>query len=171
VLRGGDPVSALWTPAYVALGSNLDEPRRQIQLAFDALTVIPASRLIARSRLFRTQPLGPQDQPEFINAAAGMLTQLSAQDFLQRLQQIEREMGKQPPMQRWGARRIDLDLIVFGELRSDAPELQVPHPGVSSRNFVLYPLLDIAPELTIPGHGRVQDLAQRVGGDGIVPLA
>ncbi len=164
-------MSVLWTPAYVALGSNLDEPQRQIRQAFDALSAIPESTSIARSRLFRTRPLGPQDQPEFINAAAGMLTRLTARVFLEHLQRIERDMGRQAPTQRWGARRIDLDLIAFGTLRNDEADLQIPHPGVSSRNFVLYPLLDIAPELTIPGRGRVRDLAQLVGSDGIVPLA
>lgn len=161
---------AQWTPAYVAIGSNLDDPQAQVQRTFDALSKVTGSRLIARSRLFRTRPLGPQDQPDFVNAAAGMLTTLSAHAFLLELQQIERLMGKQAPTQRWGARRIDLDLIVFGDQSHDEPDLQVPHPGVSSRNFVLYPLLDIAPALSIPGQGRVHELAQRVSGDGIAPL-
>jgi len=160
-----------WTPAYVAIGSNLDDPQTQVLRTFDALSKVTGSKLIACSRLFRTRPLGPQDQPDFVNAAAGMLTTLSAREFLFELQQIERALGKQTPTQRWGARRIDLDLIAFGEQRHDEPDLQVPHPGVSSRNFVLYPLLDIAPELSIPGRGRVRELARHVSGDGIAPLA
>jgi 2-amino-4-hydroxy-6-hydroxymethyldihydropteridine diphosphokinase len=164
-------MAAWWTPAYVALGSNLDDPRSKIACALDALNGLADCRLIARSRLFSTRPLGPQDQPDFINAAAGMLTTLSARDLLLALQAVEHSMGKQPPLQRWGARRIDLDLIAYGESRSEAPDLTLPHPGVSSRNFVLYPLLDIAPELLIPGQGRVRELAQRVASDGILPLA
>ena len=161
---------ALWTPVYVALGSNLDEPRAQIERAFDELAKLADCRLIARSRLYATRPLGPRDQPDFINAAAGLLTHLDAHTFLQRLQSIEQAMGKQSPNERWGARRIDLDLVVFGSQTIDEPALQVPHPGVPTRNFVLYPLLDIAPELSIPGHGRVADLALRAGPDGIAPL-
>jgi len=160
----------IWAPVYVALGSNLDEPRRQIAAAFDALAKLADCRLCVRSRLYATKPLGPQDQPEFVNAAAGMLTRLDAHAFLGRLQDIERVMGKQTPQQRWGARRIDLDLLVFGTQTYDEPGLRVPHPGVSTRNFVLYPLLDIAPELSIPGHGRVSDLASRAGPGGIMPL-
>jgi 2-amino-4-hydroxy-6-hydroxymethyldihydropteridine diphosphokinase len=161
----------LWTPAYVALGSNLDAPRTQIELAFAALTRLPDSRVMARSRLYETRPLGPQNQPNFINAAAGLLTQLTARALLEGLQEIERIIGKESPPQRWGARRIDLDLVVFGDQRIAEADLHIPHPGVPTRNFVLYPLLDIAPELSIPGHGRVRDLALRAGADGIVPLA
>ena len=161
----------LWTPVYVALGSNLDEPRAQIERAFGELAKLGDCRLIARSRLYVTRPLGPQDQPDFINAVAGLLTKLEASALLERLQAIERAMGKQAPGERWGARRIDLDLIMFGNQTIQEPALQVPHPGVPSRNFVLYPLLDIAPELSIPGHGRVADLALRVGPDGIAPLS
>jgi 2-amino-4-hydroxy-6-hydroxymethyldihydropteridine diphosphokinase len=162
--------AAVWTPAYVALGSNLDDPQRQIALAFEALAQLADCRLCARSRLYATKPLGPQDQPDFINAVAGMLTRLDADAFLERLQGIEQAMGKQSPEQRWGARRIDLDLLVFGNSSVDEPSLRLPHPGVSTRNFVLYPLLDIAPELSIPGHGRVAELAMRAGTDGIVLL-
>lgn len=159
-----------WTPAYIALGSNLDEPRVQIQAAFDALSRVQRSRMICRSRWYETRPVGPPDQPDFINAAAALLTQLTARQLLEQLQQIEQAMGKLSPALRWGARRIDLDLLVFGAQRSDEQDLRLPHPGVPTRNFVLYPLLDIAPELSIPGHGRVRDLAQRVSAAGIAPL-
>lgn len=160
----------LWTPAYVALGSNLDDPRLQIGRAFAALAELVDSRLIARSRLYMSRPLGPQDQPDFLNGVAGMVTQLDARAFLEQLQAIEQALGKQVPQQRWGARRIDLDLLVFGGQTIDSPLLKVPHPGVPTRNFVLYPLLDIAPELSIPGHGRVRDLVLRTGSDGLTPL-
>lgn len=164
-------MTALWTPAYVGLGSNLDTPHHQIDRAFLALADLEGVRLIVRSRLYSTRPLGPQDQPDFVNAVAGLLTTLSPHELLVRLQQTEGELGKATPDQHWGARRIDLDLLVFGAQQVALPDLQIPHPGVSSRNFVLYPLFDIAPELLIPGHGRVRDLAQLVSADGIVPLA
>ena len=113
--------------------------------------------------------MGPQDQPDFVNAAAGLLTQRTAQELLDGLLQIERAMGRNR-QERWGPRVIDLDLVWMPGKTLDEPHLTLPHPGVSSRNFVLYPLADIAPALAIPGHGRVSDLMLRVGGDGISVL-
>jgi 2-amino-4-hydroxy-6-hydroxymethyldihydropteridine diphosphokinase len=158
---------SVWTPAYVALGSNLDEPFTQIAAAFDALSALPSSRLVARSRLYRTEPLGPQGQPEFVNAAAGLLTQLTPHALLDALKGVEASMGRAQPVVRWGPRRIDLDLIVYGDARITEDRLTVPHPGAPSRNFVLYPLRDIAPTLLIPGHGRVSALAARAGSAGL----
>jgi len=159
----------LWTPAYVAIGSNLDDPETQVEAAFQALAGLEPVRLIARSRLYRSAPLGPQDQPDFINAAAGLLTQLSARELLVQLKQLEITLGR-VETRRWGPRRIDFDLHVFGAERIAEPDLTVPHPGVSVRNFVLYPLADFAPDLLVPGHGRVEELAQRVGSAGLTPL-
>jgi 2-amino-4-hydroxy-6-hydroxymethyldihydropteridine diphosphokinase len=161
----------LWTPAYVAIGSNLDDPASQVRAAFEALARIERTRLIARSRLYRTQPLGPQDQPEFVNAAAGLLTQLSPRELLVALKKLEATMGRAQPAVRWGPRRIDLDLLVHGDARVNESDLVIPHAGLPQRNFVLYPLSDIAPQLLVPGHGRVVDLAARVGSAGIALLA
>lgn len=161
---------AVWSPAYIALGANLDDPRAQIERAFHELSSAPQSRLIARSKLYRTEPLGPRDQPEFINAVAGLLTQLTPRALLEALQGIEMAMGRVAPPMRWGPRRIDLDLIVYGDARIDEPHFKVPHPGAPVRNFVLYPLCDIAPTLLIPGHGRASVLAARVGPSGLTPM-
>jgi 2-amino-4-hydroxy-6-hydroxymethyldihydropteridine diphosphokinase len=158
-----------WTPAYVALGSNLDEPLTQIAAAFDALSALPESRLIARSRLYRTEPLGPP-QPQFVNAAAGLLTHLTPLALLDALKAIEARMGREQPLVRWGPRRIDLDLIVYGDARIAQDRLTVPHPGAPSRNFVLYPLCDIAPTLLMPGHARVSALAARAGSAGLAVI-
>jgi 2-amino-4-hydroxy-6-hydroxymethyldihydropteridine diphosphokinase len=163
-------VSASWFPAYVALGSNLDQPLIQIERAFAALAKLPRSRLIARSRLYKTQPLGPQDQPEFINAAAGLLTMLAPRELLVELKRLERELGRAEPVVRWGPRVIDLDLLVYADARISEDDLTVPHRGLPDRNFVLYPLRDLAPELLVPGHGRVSQLAARVGGAGLALL-
>jgi 2-amino-4-hydroxy-6-hydroxymethyldihydropteridine diphosphokinase len=163
-------VSAAWFPAYVALGSNLDQPLVQIERAFAALAQLPRSRLIARSRLYKTQPMGPQDQPEFINAAAGLLTMLSPRELLVELKRVERELGRAEPVVRWGPRVIDLDLLVHADARISESDLTVPHRGLPDRNFVLYPLRDLAPELLVPGHGRVSQLAARVGGAGLALL-
>jgi 2-amino-4-hydroxy-6-hydroxymethyldihydropteridine diphosphokinase len=163
-------VNAIWTPAYVALGSNLDEPLTQVAAAFHALSALPSSRLVTRSRLYRSEPLGPERQPEFVNAAAGLLTQLAPHELLDALKAVEASMGRARPGVRWGPRRIDLDLIVYGDARIAEERLTVPHPGAPSRNFVLYPLRDIAPTLLIPGHGRVSALAARAGSAGLAVI-
>jgi 2-amino-4-hydroxy-6-hydroxymethyldihydropteridine diphosphokinase len=159
-------MSSSWRAAYVAIGSNLNDPRARVLEAFERLAALPGTHSVMRSRLYRTRPMGPQDQPFFVNAAAGLLSQLTARELLDGLLAIERDMGRDR-QERWGPRVIDLDLVwMLGET-IDEPGLTVPHPGVSTRNFVLYPLADIAPTLTIPGHGNVRELAQRAGDDGI----
>ncbi len=160
-----------WQPAYVGLGSNLSDPRRQLETAFEALAAIAGTRLVLRSRLWRSQPMGPQDQPEFVNAAAGLLTTSTPRELLAELQAIEHRMGKTGPEVRWGPRLIDLDLLVFGATSVDEPGLQLPHPGLHQRNFVLYPLAEIAAELWVPGLARVRALRERVSGEGIERLA
>jgi 2-amino-4-hydroxy-6-hydroxymethyldihydropteridine diphosphokinase len=158
-----------WRPAYVAVGSNLNQPRRQVCDAFERLAALPDTRLELRSRIYLTRPMGPQDQPDFVNAAAGLLTRLGARALLDALLAIELAMGRRR-QERWGPRIIDLDLLwMHGEV-IDEPGLTLPHPGVSERNFVLYPLCDIAPTLMIPGHGHVLDLKSRAGSGGISVL-
>ena len=159
-------MDALWRPAYVAIGSNLDDPRERILEACQRIEALPATRLELRSQLYRTQPMGPQDQPDFVNAAVGILTQRNARELLQELLGIERTMGR-VRAERWGPRRIDLDLVWMVGSTIDEAGLTLPHPGVSTRNFVLYPLDDIAPTLDIPGHGRVRELKLRSGSAGI----
>jgi 2-amino-4-hydroxy-6-hydroxymethyldihydropteridine diphosphokinase len=137
--------------------------------AFERLATLPSTLSVLRSRLYETRPMGPQDQPHFVNAAAGLLTQLTAQDLLRGLLGIETAMGRHR-QERWGPRVIDLDLIWMPGEPIDEPGLTLPHPGVSTRNFVLYPLADIAPTLAIPGHGNVLELLQRFGEDDISVL-
>jgi len=157
----------LWHPAYVGLGSNLDEPAVQVRRAFAALATIPATRLVRTSSLYGSRPMGPVPQPDFVNAAAGLLTQLEAAEFFTHLRALERQLGRMPPRERWGPRRIDLDLLVFAQLRIDTPALQLPHPGIVERNFVLYPLAEVAPELPVPGCGRIAELLARVNPEGL----
>jgi 2-amino-4-hydroxy-6-hydroxymethyldihydropteridine diphosphokinase len=164
-------MTQLWTPAYVAVGANLDDPLARVKGSFARLAAIRATRLMTISRLYRTAPLGPQDQPDFVNAAVALLTQLSAAELLVEMKSLERELGRDTPIVRWGPRRIDFDLLVFGAEQIQTETLTVPHPGVPARNFVLYPLLDIAPELLVPGHGRVRELAARVAANGLAALA
>jgi 2-amino-4-hydroxy-6-hydroxymethyldihydropteridine diphosphokinase len=159
-------LKAFWRPAYVAIGSNLNQPRERIAEACTHLAGLAETRLEVRSPLYRARPMGPQDQPDFVNAAVGLLTRRSPHDMLDALLAVERRMGRIRG-QRWGPRVIDLDLVWMVGTGVDDPRLKLPHPGVSMRNFVLYPLSDIAPTLDIPGHGRVLELKRALGGDGI----
>ena len=152
----------------MAIGSNLNDPPARVREAFERLGRLPATRLVLRSRLYKSAPMGPQDQPYFVNAAAGLLTQLSARELLGGLLGIETDMGRKR-QERWGPRVIDLDLIHMPGEILDEPGLTLPHPGVSTRNFVLYPLADIAPTLAIPGHGNVLELLQK-SGDGDISV-
>jgi 2-amino-4-hydroxy-6-hydroxymethyldihydropteridine diphosphokinase len=155
----------------VALGSNLGDPRAQILRAFEALQRLPGSRLVLRSALYRSPPFGPVAQPEFVNAVAGLLTTLDPRAMLAELKALEQSLGRETPVVRWGPRLIDLDLLVHGSSRIDEPELQLPHPGMSERAFVLVPLAGIAPDLEVPGAGRVSALATRVDASGLVKIA
>jgi 2-amino-4-hydroxy-6-hydroxymethyldihydropteridine diphosphokinase len=159
----------IWRPAYVAIGSNLNHPRERVLEALERMRELSEARLVLRSRLYLTRPLGPQDQPQYVNAAAALLTQLTARDLLTALLGIERSMGRDRG-ERWGPRVIDLDLVWMLDSVIDEPGLKVPHPGVSTRNFVLYPLADIAPTIIIPGMGSVLDLKSAAGSDGISEL-
>jgi 2-amino-4-hydroxy-6-hydroxymethyldihydropteridine diphosphokinase len=162
-------MGTLWRPAYVAIGSNLSSPRERVLEAMERLGALSAADTLLRSHLYLSRPMGPQDQPEYVNAAAGLLTQQTPQELLACLLEVERSMGRSRG-ERWGPRLIDLDLVWMVDSAVDEPGLKVPHPGVSIRNFVLYPLADIAPTITIPGMGTVLDLKRSVGGDGISVL-
>ena len=162
-------VDSLWCPAYIAIGSNLNQPRERVLEAFERLALVDSTRLELRSRLYLSVPMGPKDQPTFVNALAAVLTLLPARQLLGALTDIERTMGRERKV-RWGPRIIDLDLIWHLGGSVSEPGLCVPHPGVSERNFVLYPLGDVAPALCIPGHGSVAYMMSRVAQDGISVL-
>jgi 2-amino-4-hydroxy-6-hydroxymethyldihydropteridine diphosphokinase len=154
-----------WWPAYVGLGSNLDNPASQVQRAFTALASLPHVRVVARSSLYRSPPFGPVEQPDFVNAVAGVLTTLDAPRLLRELKTLEAALGRAAPVVRWGPRQIDLDLLVHGTTRIATEALTVPHPGIVERAFVLQPLAEIAPALDVPGLGRVVTLLARFGND------
>jgi 2-amino-4-hydroxy-6-hydroxymethyldihydropteridine diphosphokinase len=158
-----------WMPAYIGVGSNLGDSLARVRAAFDSLAQLGGCRLVTRSRLYRTRPFGPVQQGDFINAVAGMLTQLSAQELLTGIRGIEVAAGR-VRSERWGPRTLDLDLLVFGDQRIDTAELVVPHPGIAERGFVLAPLADIAPALQVPGVGRVEELLRRLPEDGIAEV-
>lgn len=143
--------------AYIGLGSNLDDPVSQVQRAFAELDAIPVTRCLARSPLFRSAPIGPQDQPNFINAVAAVDTDLDADRLLDELQALER-YHQRIRHRRWGPRTLDLDLLLYGsETRADR-WLTLPHPRLHERAFVLHPLYTIAPHLHVPGLGSLRQL-------------
>ncbi len=160
----------LWQPAYVGVGSNLGDPRERVLAAFAALANIPQTRVLLTSPLYGSRPLGPVVQPDFVNAAVGMVTRLASADLLRQLRAIETAFGRPARHQKWGPRVIDLDLLVFGREQQQQATLTLPHPGIVERNFVLYPLADIAPDLDIPGFGFVSELKRRVVSEGLQRL-
>lgn len=157
--------------AYIGLGSNLATPEAQINTARNAITALPEVFEDAFSSLYRSPPMGPQDQPDYINAVMAITTDLSAIQLLRRLQQIELDHGRVRKDERWGARTLDLDILLYGQQMIDQPDLIVPHYGLKERAFVLYPLQEIAPELEVPGQGTMTELLASCPLDGLVKLS
>lgn len=143
---------------YLALGSNLADPLHQVQFALNALAVIPDTTLVATSSLYRTPPYGPPDQPDFLNAAVALDTALTAETLLDHTQCIELEQGRVRKVHRWGPRTLDLDIMLFGEQTLSTPRLTVPHYDMHNRAFMLLPLLEIAPDLSLPNGTGIADL-------------
>ncbi|MGD8560566.1 MAG: 2-amino-4-hydroxy-6-hydroxymethyldihydropteridine diphosphokinase [Gammaproteobacteria bacterium] len=141
------------TTAYIGLGSNLDDPEQQLRTACRELDAVAGVQLLTASSLYRSSPLGPADQPDFVNAVAKIATSLTAPLLLAALQKIENDHGRQRGAIRWGPRTLDLDILLYGDEVINTEQLTIPHPGLYERPFVLYPLQEIAPELVIPGGG------------------
>ena len=152
---------------YIGLGSNLAQPAEQLQAALSALADLPDSQLIAVSSLYASKPLGPADQPDYVNAVAALDTALQ---LLDRLQQIELQQGRQRKAERWGPRTLDLDILLFGDQLIDLPRLQVPHYHLQERPFVLYPLAEIAPDLQLPDGRDLPTLLQNCPFQGLERL-
>jgi 2-amino-4-hydroxy-6-hydroxymethyldihydropteridine diphosphokinase len=165
-VRRGPPARAA-----VGLGGNLGDAAATLHEAMLALDGLPDTRLLRASRLYRTPAWGNIAQPEFVNAAALLQTQLEARDLLDALLDIERIFGRDRGAgERWGPRTLDLDLLLYGDATIDEPGLRVPHPHLHERAFALLPLAEIAPDLFVPGHGRVADLLGGVDASGCAPL-
>lgn len=148
-------------PAYVALGSNLNDPVAQVTSGIEALAMLPDSRLAKISSLYRTAPVGYVEQPDFVNAVAMIETALAPRALLQELLAIERRHGRVRGVPN-GPRTLDLDLLVHGDAPYQDAELTVPHPRLHERAFVVVPLAEIAPELIVPALGTARELAARV---------
>lgn len=160
-------LSRSWHQAYIGLGSNLDDPLRQVRTAALEISALPDVRDPKLSPIYSSHPVGPQDQPDYINAVMHVRTPLSPLDLLGQLQAIENQHGRRRST-RWGARTLDLDLLLYDDLILNAPDLIVPHAELANRAFVLYPLSDIAPaDLPIPGKGKLTDLLAKCDAGGI----
>ena len=155
--------------AYVGLGSNLDQPERQVRQALAALAVLPGTSLVRASRLYRTAPWGDTSQPDFVNAVAALDTTLAPERLMAELQRIEAAAGRARE-RRWGPRVLDLDLLLHGASCLDGASLRVPHPHLHERAFVLVPLAEIAPSLEVPGQGPVRELLRRLDASGVEAL-
>ncbi|NEY29392.1 2-amino-4-hydroxy-6-hydroxymethyldihydropteridine diphosphokinase [Escherichia coli] len=153
------------TRVYIALGSNLANPLHQVQSALNALAELPQTKLIATSSLYRTPPLGPQDQPDYLNAVVALDTDLSAENLLDHTQKIELEHGRVRKDERWGPRTLDLDILLFGDEIINTERLTVPHYDMKNRQFMLYPLAEIAPELHFPTGEGLQSVIAQLGAE------
>jgi 2-amino-4-hydroxy-6-hydroxymethyldihydropteridine diphosphokinase len=154
--------------AFVGLGANLGEAARTLREALCELDALPDTRLLRASRLYRTPAWGVEAQPDFINAVAQLDTALDPRELLDALLALERAHGRDRAREsRWGPRTLDLDLLLYGDRHIDEPGLRVPHPHLHERGFVLLPLAEIAPDLVVPGAGRVSTLAAAMAADGI----
>jgi 2-amino-4-hydroxy-6-hydroxymethyldihydropteridine diphosphokinase len=140
------------TRAYVGVGSNLGDREALVRAAIEALPGV-----VAVSRLRETEPVGVTEQPRFLNAAVALETELTARELLDQLLAVERRLGRERG-ERWGPRTIDLDLLLYGDETIDEPGLTVPHPRLHERRFVLEPLVDLDPELAVPGRGTLMEL-------------
>lgn len=143
--------------SYIALGSNLSDPVNQVCTAFNELAEIRETRLIARSKLYTSSPMGPQDQPDYINAVAQLSTNLVAEELLDELQRIERVHHRERIIH-WGPRTLDLDMLLYGNEVISSERLVVPHPGLGQRVFVVQPLLEIAPYMILPDGTKLASL-------------
>lgn len=143
--------------AYVALGSNLCEPVQQVKRALRALATLPKTKLERYSSLYRSAPLSSRNQPDYINAVAGLKTQLTPSQLLRHLQHIENRQGRVRILH-WGSRTLDLDILLYDNIQSKNPLLTLPHPGLTKRAFVLYPLHECAPTLVLPNRQTLSDL-------------
>lgn len=155
---------------YIGLGANLANPVQQLELAIAALRQVPHSRLVAVSSLYGSKPMGPQDQPDYVNAVAALDTSLSPEALLDALQNIEQSQGRQRKAERWGPRTLDLDILLYGEQIINTERLTVPHYGLKQREFVLYPLAEIAAELQLPDGTVLSSLLEQVPLNGLQKL-
>ena len=149
----------LWRPAFIGVGSNLNNPIEQVRQGIQSLGELSQTLLVLQSSLYRSSPMGPQDQPDFINVVVAVVTQLQAVDLLSLLMKIEQQQGRDRSAKRWRPRTLDLDLLAFSAVKMATTKLTLPHPGIAQRNFVLLPWSEIAPHYRVTGLATGEQLA------------
>ncbi len=159
------------TPAFIGLGANLANPLLQLRQAVQALACLPDSRLLACSPLYQSSPMGPADQPDYLNAVVALETTLAPHALLDELQHIEQQQGRVRTGERWGPRSLDLDLLLHGQQVLQDARLTLPHYGLAQRAFVLLPLADLAPELVLPCGTPLAELVARCDTSGLHRLS
>ncbi|SCB94457.1 2-amino-4-hydroxy-6-hydroxymethyldihydropteridine diphosphokinase [Gilliamella intestini] len=152
---------------YIALGSNLEDPLAQANCAITALKQLPNTTCLEVSPFYRSKPLGPQDQNDYLNAVVKITTTLSPIELLEALQAIEKAQGRVRKENRWGARTLDLDILLYDDLVIESERLTIPHYHMKNREFVLYPLFDISPELILPDNDKLYDLVTKCPKNGL----
>lgn len=152
------------TTVYIGLGANVDGPIEQIHIALRTLKALPETQLIRCSSLYGSAPLGPEDQPDYVNAVAELETTLAPLDLLDALQAIEKIQGR-IKHRHWGERCIDLDILLYGNETLNSERLNLPHHEMANRSFVVTPLLEIAPDLTLPDGQRLSQIQPEFDGD------
>ena len=152
---------------FIGLGSNMQQPLAQLHNALNHLADLPDSKLLASSSFYASRPMGPQDQPDYVNAVAKLKTALAPLELLRALQTIELTQGRERKGERWGPRTLDLDILLFGQQQIQTAELTVPHYGMKSREFVLYPLFELAPELLLPCGNSLKSILNNVSRNGL----
>ncbi|GAA0854548.1 2-amino-4-hydroxy-6-hydroxymethyldihydropteridine diphosphokinase [Aliiglaciecola litoralis] len=156
---------------FIGLGSNLATPKTQLVAALNAIEKLVDTHIVRCSSFYSSQPMGPQDQPKYVNAVAEISTRLKPLALLDELQKIELQQGRQRKEERWGPRTLDLDILLIDSLVLDTPRLTVPHYGLKQREFVLYPLYEIAPDLVLPCGNSLLSVLDRVSKNGLSAIA
>ena len=155
---------------YIGLGANLNEPAKTLRLALTALNDIPDTQVVAHSKLYSSVPMGPSDQPDYVNAVAQLRTELTPHALFQHTCEIEQQHGRTRNGEHWGPRTLDLDILLYGDQQIKDDDLTIPHYGMKEREFVLYPLLEISPELVLPCGTQLKSLTQNVPLNGMCPI-
>jgi len=155
---------------YIGLGANLNDPISTVNKAIEELAVLPQSRFVSSSPLYISKPMGPADQPDYVNAVALIETQLTAHQVFELTCEIEQKHGRVRNGEHWGPRTLDLDILLFDQDQIDDETLTVPHYGIKEREFVIYPLLDISPNLVLPCGTEVDSLTDKIPLNGMTPI-
>ncbi len=142
---------------FIGLGSNIEQPELQLRKAIEALDALAGTKVLADSGYFTSKPMGPSDQPDYVNAAVEIETSLTAAELLNHCQLIEKEQGR-IKTRHWGERSIDLDILLYADEQIEQPDLTVPHPGICQRDFVYMPLLKLKADIVIPGKGMLKNM-------------